>query len=530
MDLWKLLGKLIGSIGEEPVPLKPKRPSSPRKPAAKRRSTGRPANRRRTGSASRSSTVYGSEAIPYSGAHLMQPVPLRIRQMRTLTAANPFARQSMEATFVRQGRYMEQFTDDCAEPVPCGRSVPMYSNLNDCELRTFFTWRTRYRQGALPEADTPYLVLYFFELLNGIGVQSPAESYALMKQLYADYAETNPELKKRFPRWIRDFAAYYGIPYPQSLDIKEAALDAVVRHSEQSAAQFTEALDRLSKYHILKSKLYADYPELTEEIVQRVYRALLTYFAENKGQSLAAMLFGGRTRTQYLMFEGAVFYEETLPPDRSVRISPRLLYECRGGTWAAEQSFSEPDSERIGSYLRTVDSLLRERLHFKAKLKAGEIPADETAVIGRVLDKYFEEQAQKNAPVITLDSAELEQIRAAAEHTADMLTLPEDAAPAEEAPADFVPAGPAEPEEDGAGDDLPDLPLSAPAMTLLCCLLTGSSCQPLTDAGHMLSVLADEINENLYDEFGDTVIETDENGMPVLVEDYIEDLKGMLEA
>ena len=526
MDLWKLLGKLIGSIGEEPVPLSPKRPASPRKPASKRR-TGKPASRRRTGTASRSATVYGSETIPRSGAHLLQPVPLRIRQMRTLTAANPFMRQSMEATFFRQGKYMEQFTDDFTERVSCGRSVPMYSNLNDTELRTFFTWRTLYRQGALPEADTPYLMLYFFELLNGIGVQSPAESYALMKQLYADYAETNPDLKKRLPRWIRDYAAYYGIPYPQSPDLKEAALDAVVRQSEQSAAQFTEALDRLSKYHILKSKLYTDQPELTEEIVQRVYRALLVYFAENKGQSLAAVLLGGRTRTQYLMFEGAVFYEQTPPPDRSVRISPRLLYECRGGTWAAEQSFSEPDAELIGNYLRTVDSLLRERLHFRSKLKDGGIPADETAVIQRVIDEYFEEQAQKNAPVITLDSAELEKIRAAAEHTADMLTLPEDTVPAAETP----PAVPAEPEPaDGAEEAMPDLPLSTPAMTLLCCLLTGASTKPLTDAGHMLSVLADEINENLYDEFGDTVIETDENGEPVLVEDYLDDLKGMLEA
>ena len=41
--------------------------------------------------------------------------------------------------------------------------------------------------------------------------------------------------------------------------------------------------------------------------------------------------------------------------------------------------------------------------------------------------------------------------------------------------------------------------------------------------------LTDEINENLYDTFGDTVLETDETGAPVLIEDYIEDLKGMLE-
>ena len=78
-------------------------------------------------------------------------------------------------------------------------------------------------------------------------------------------------------------------------------------------------------------------------------------------------------------------------------------------------------------------------------------------------------------------------------------------------------------------EELPDLPLSAPAMALLICLVTGESYAPLVDAGHMLSVLTDEINENLYDSFGDTVIETGEDGTPAVVPDYLDELKGMLE-
>ena len=528
MDLMKLLGKLIGLVGEEPVPMKPKRPSSQRRTSSGRRS-GSSSARRRTGTSSRTSNVYGSEPILRNGSQILQQVPLRIRQMRTLSSSNPFERQSMEATFYRQGKYMEQFTDDYFDSVPCTRKVPMYYNLKDNELRTYFTWRTLYRQGALPRTDTAYLFLYVFELINLIGVQTPEESYALLKQLFADYAETNPELNKQVPRWIHDFAVYHGLQYDpaHSPDRKEAALDAVLRHSEQSAEQMTEALDTLSKYHILRSKLYESHPEETAAVVQNVYRALLQHYAENKGVSFATVLFGGRERELYLMFEGAVFYEQTPPANRSVRLSPRCLYECRGGVWAIEQSFVKPDAERIGAYLRTVDSMLRERMGFKGKLKAGEVTAEDTDVIRRVIEEFFAELARKNAPVITLDAAELAEIRAAAEHTADMLTLPEDIVPAS-APQPSVASPPAS--EQGDPDELPDLPLSAPAMTLLCCLLTGESCKPLTDAGHMLSVLADEINENLYDEFGDTVIETDENGMPVLVDDYIEDLKGMLEA
>ena len=128
-----------------------------------------------------------------------------------------------------------------------------------------------------------------------------------------------------------------------------------------------------------------------------------------------------------------------------------------------------------------------------------------------------------------LDEAELAEIRAAAAHTTDMLTLPEDA----EDPAAVIAAAPEPPapEEDDDDDDadLPDLPLSAAAMALLICLVTGESYQPLVDAGQMLSVLADEINENLYDSFGDTIIEMQDDETPVLIEDYLDDVKGMLE-
>ena len=66
-------------------------------------------------------------------------------------------------------------------------------------------------------------------------------------------------------------------------------------------------------------------------------------------------------------------------------------------------------------------------------------------------------------------------------------------------------------------------------MALLVCLLTGESYQPLTEKGHMLSVLADEINETLYDRFGDNVIEF-EGDTPVIVPDYEEDLKGLFQS
>ncbi|MCD8022935.1 MAG: hypothetical protein LUF30_08195 [Lachnospiraceae bacterium] len=49
----------------------------------------------------------------------------------------------------------------------------------------------------------------------------------------------------------------------------------------------------------------------------------------------------------------------------------------------------------------------------------------------------------------------------------------------------------------------------------------------LSEKHIMVSVLAEAINEQLYDEFADVVIEFD-GDVPVIVEDYLDDLKGMI--
>ena len=547
MSMLSMLKRLFRAAEEayqdEQLP-KPKKPAA-KKPAAKKPAAKKPASaakkpaakkpasaakkpssaRKKPGTASHSAQVYGEQSIFANPSALFYQVPQQIRQMRTLSGYNNLdGKRSMESLFYQQGKYMENYTDDFPDLVQCGRSTPMYYNLKDNELRAYFTWRTRYRMGALPAAQNAFLLLYAYEILNLIGFQSAELAYDALTQLLRDYGEQFPSVKKSLLRWIPDFAAYYQQPYRMEDEIEAAAV-TVLRHSAHTANELLLALDTLSKYHIKNSKLYLAEPEQVSEIVRTVYKALLTYYAEKKEKSFSAYLLGEQQRSEHLMFEGAVFYHRTLVPNGDYRLSPLCVYHCYQGRWAKETFAGKPNAERIGAVLRTIDSLLREQLSFKGKLKAGELPEGDAEVIRQAIADWFEEQKRKNAPVITLNEDELEKIRLAAEHTTDMLTLPEDAEPVQPVPE------PEEPDDDGTDDDgdLPDLPLSAPAMALLICLVTGESYQPLVDAGQMLSVLADEINENLYDTFGDTVIEMEDDETPVLIGDYLEDLKGMLE-
>lgn len=540
MGLMNVLERLLREAGEayldEIVPAsKPKKSASGsrRKTSSKKTASAvkkpavRSARRKKSRTTSHSATVYTDQAILSNPFAAFTPVPQQIRQMRTFSGySNLDGTRSIENLFYQQGKFMEQYTDDYPESVQCDRSIPMYYNMKDHELRAYFTWRTRYRQGALPPAQNAFLLLYAYEILNLIGFPTAELAYDALGNLLRDYGGQFPAVKKSLLRWTPDFAAYYRLPYRLDYE-KEAAAITVLRHSAHTAEELLLALDQLSKYHIKDSKLYLAEKQKVAELLKAVYQAMLTYYAEQKGQSFSAYLLGEQKREQHIMFEGAMFCYRTPQKDGSYRLSPLCVYHCCKGQWATEKFCSTPHTDRVGALLRTFDSFLREKLKFKNKLKAGEMPEGDAEIIRQTIDAWFVEQERKNAPVITLNPAELAEIRKAAAHTTDMLTLPEDQEP-EPTAAAAVPE-PINDDEEADDSEIPDLPLSKPAMALLICLVTGESYQPLIDAGQMISVLVDEINENLYDSFGDTIIEMQDDETPVLIADYLDDVKGMLE-
>ena len=67
-------------------------------------------------------------------------------------------------------------------------------------------------------------------------------------------------------------------------------------------------------------------------------------------------------------------------------------------------------------------------------------------------------------------------------------------------------------------------PLDPAEYRLLQCLLYGGDTGWVQEEGYLLSVLADGINEKLYDTFLDCVLD----GTPQPVEDYIDGLKEMV--
>ena len=81
------------------------------------------------------------------------------------------------------------------------------------------------------------------------------------------------------------------------------------------------------------------------------------------------------------------------------------------------------------------------------------------------------------------------------------------------------------PEEDPAErEEVPDLPLDEEQIRLLRTLLEGGPVREMIAAKHgMPSVIADAVNEALFDTIGDSVVECDGDEI-TLIEDYRDDI------
>ena len=136
-----------------------------------------------------------------------ESVPIRILQMRELSGradGAPRSRTSGAHLFYAQGCFMAGFEDRFDQYVPMPDSQPTYDTMSISQLRCYFAWRTSIRNGQAPNTGVYYIYLYFFELINNIGVGSPMEALADMARIIRAYKDRFVENVPLFKIWFRD--------------------------------------------------------------------------------------------------------------------------------------------------------------------------------------------------------------------------------------------------------------------------------------------------------------------------------------
>ncbi|MCD8337090.1 MAG: TerB N-terminal domain-containing protein [Lachnospiraceae bacterium] len=525
---------------------------------------------------------YEDEPIRLSPERAKNLPPKEYRQMRSLAFGSPFSRNYEAKIFYLQARYMEAFEDDCPYEREVRHYFPTYQSLSTEELRGYFTWRTRLRHGQLEKTSLTYAYLYVYELLHQIGAATAEEGLENLIWFYEQYRSLDPDIRGYTEQWIIDYAVYYNQPVEKirayTLLDSDEDLYTLLHYDSVSDEELFPAILRLSKYHLESSKAYKQSPEELKQIITNAYRKLNEYYQKRYQKTWAEKLYGaGSVEIRYTPFQHAVFYDRGQREHYEYHLGPLQCYRCEQNRWSSWRYCMPPlRSQELGVFVRAADRLFREEREIHPALKFGDETKTMEKFIRLALREVIAEQKKAARPKIEFDLSLLGDIRRSSDAIGQKLMTEEERYT--DAPSYTKDYPPKETREcakteshieseyvaktrtlaelehnalaprssDNESTDRSDrrndsegaspsveysdetFPLSGDELRFVQLLLYGGDLPGfLSETHRMASILAESVNEKLYDTFADTVIEFD-GDMPVIVEDYLDDLKGMI--
>lgn len=469
------------------------------------------------------SILFNDEPVP------VKTRPSRLRLSEPLKQARELARtlarqgRSREAIFVEQGRLLSDYEDETEYLQPVLHYYPTYESLSDEELRGYFGWRTRWRRGEAREGQLSFVFLHIYELLNQIGVADPMDGWRQLLRFWDPEGEGRALVPYLRP-WLRDYVVYYGLSPDLLADWPEVrrgrAIHAMLHAG--SDEELVTAAAELCGYSLERSLLLRSHRAEYMDVTARVLRTMALYYEKHRKGTLWQYYFGSSVESAVTLFDRAVFYQTPGQPSRTYALTPLTVYRFCNRCWTVEHLDTPAGGRnRLGLLLKEIDGQLRLALGVGRPLKPALSTKWVLTIVEREIAALLERRRREEAHRVRFDLSRLAGIRADAEVTRDRL-LTEQELETETVPDSPAPKAEAPPEASSASPEV--LPLEAPELRLLRCLLYGGETDWLAREGHMASLLWEGINEKLYDLFSDTVL--DEEGQ--LIPDYIDDLKEMV--
>lgn len=351
--------------------------------------------------------------------------------------------------------------------------------------------------------------------------------------------------------------------------------------------QLFAAIVSLSTYRIEASRLFKEHPNEFRRALCGVCAALAKHCAKHRKTSFSEGLFGSFREEDYAMFQNAVFYNDGRHPEVTYELPDGRVFMCRGGRWRQRRRVAMNRGPKFGAIVKAVDACVREELGMGAPLKAPALPKYMKRIVtDEARAAVAWEQAHKPFE-LNLDVSKLSGIRSAASETCEALLVDEERDAGADSNAAFsvttleveahMPGRSGGSELDGFGDGLsafPDrhagdaahgfdsaslagersecllgpsdhavvanftetgggineCPLDGPECRWVAALLESDSSaahDALAASGLTNDLMADAVNEKLFDYLGDTAVEWCDGGYAV-VEDYREDVEGLI--
>ena len=495
-----------------------------------------------------------------------QAVPEQIRKMQALYQERFLLSFELRyKNFYIQGKFMEDYEDNApwyGDLYSYGFMT--YHDLSIKQLRGYFTWRTELRKGNFQKHCEVFVFIYLLELLNGIGAVSAEDSLRKIQEFeraYIDAGLGGQTLQRRLHEWTLEFAVVNNIePATARLYIAQELLEEdaeieILRHPKKySDADVFKALCKFGKKKTAESTVIQLYGAEAVRLFAAVFRLVSAQYREN-GQTLFRLCFGIRRSALWYPFDSVCFYNKEIKEAFTYELTSCRSYIFKNEEWYI-RSYQKYyfQKQRLVDLLHETDRRLRLYLKTKHPLKERKEAAWAVPYIEAVIEADRKAKIEAARQKITIDFSGLNKIRQDALKTQSSLLTEEEKLGAadsavisvkqKESPTTIAQddTGAAEKATTQSQLNLLDnheecqqamkgaqsLPLNSMQTQLMQMLLCGEPVQELITAQHgMASVIADAINEALFDFIGDTVVECDGEAI-TLVEDYREDIINIL--
>lgn len=283
--------------------------------------------------------------------------------------------------------------------VPFMSYWPSYQSMSDPQRKWYFYWRSEIRKKNYLDTDLSYIFIYIYELLNGVGYQTPGEGYTLLLEIWEAYREAFPKLNNYLYDWTFDFAYLNGIEpsfvnYETSFHKPSYVTDTIIeqhRHDVPLKLSF-ELVDALCDYSTKGSKFYqSGYHEVMNEAIPRII-SLADAFLRKKSQQGLLETFGPEqavTKERYL-------YRSALCPQANQSISVTVK----------EYSSATQLRNYVNQLVRFGENTLREIYGTKGRLRGIEIDEETGNLIASFLKREYgltEIEANKGAKPAKLE-------------------------------------------------------------------------------------------------------------------------------
>ncbi|MDR1066910.1 MAG: TerB N-terminal domain-containing protein [Clostridiales bacterium] len=299
-------------------------------------------------------------------------------------------------TFREQAAFMEDFTDDYNKIVPLDTYYATYEKMNDAQLRTYFTWRTKARQGVIENTSLSYVFCHIFELLNDVGADSPRDVIEKLISLWTGFRRFDDKLDDYLRRWIRDYYISRKLQLPA--EFSEYSRRFPVPYHGGDLELLTKAkacgwddlrvIEASSSFKITNGQFYkAGNQELIERCACFIIRELAKIF-KSGGVDFQRMFFETQREKLRSLFQGAVRTNVVASPI-IVELDAFETMKYMRRSWYREYIDITRYRPVIGYILKLIEVKMRQRFDYKrGRLQAPNISAVENSFLNSEPEKF----------------------------------------------------------------------------------------------------------------------------------------------